>query len=414
MASGDTKTEALLNILGNGGSYEGISGCGNTKTQDYIIDAIDRIQTVEDEVEELKNNPDVFDIVDTYADLQNYDTSTITDKDIIRVLQDENHDGASTYYRWKASTSSFDYIGEVGDYYTKAQTDALLDTKADKATTYTKTEVDTALATKQDKLVAGDNIIIAQDGKTISADGLTVLSYGASWNDFITAYNAGKIVYCKASSNANPATGTQTRMAFMAYINNPTTPTSVEFQYVRSVSSKTAAQQCDQVFIYKLTNANGGTWSVETRDMASEIVAGTNMTSSYSNGTLTLNASGGGGSSDTATFYMSVTPFANNSGVSLYSDIALTTAVPASTFVQALRDCKSVFLVYKRGDLAWDERAIVQIVGSHVPNADTAEAYDEVFPAAYYFEGPTGVRHMIQSATSDPDDTASFTIHKYA
>ena len=79
-------------------------------------------------------------------------------------------------------------------------------------------------------------------------------------------------------------------MAFMAYINNPTTPTEVEFQYVRSVSSKTASQQMDQVYVYKLTSAGGGTWTVATRDMTSKIVAGTNMTSSYSNGTLTLNA----------------------------------------------------------------------------------------------------------------------------
>lgn len=129
------------------------------------------------------------------------------------------------------------------------------------------------------------------DALTTAGGGLTTLSYGGStWNDFITAYNAGKIVYCRASSNSDPASGAQTRMAFMAYINNPTSPTEVEFQYVRSVSTKTAAQQTDQVYVYKLTSASGGTWTVATRDMASEIVAGTNITSSYSNGALTLNA----------------------------------------------------------------------------------------------------------------------------
>lgn len=119
---------------------------------------------------------------------------------------------------------------------------------------------------------------------------LTTLSYGSStWNDFITAYNAGKIVYCRASSNANPATGQQTRMAFMAYVSAPTNPTSVEFQYVRSVKDKSSSAQCDQVFVYKLTNANGGTWTVETRDMASTVVAGANATSTYSGTTITIN-----------------------------------------------------------------------------------------------------------------------------
>lgn len=120
---------------------------------------------------------------------------------------------------------------------------------------------------------------------------MVVLEYGTStWADFLAAYNDNRVVYCRASSNSDPASGAQTRMAFMAYVNNPTSPTEVEFQYVRSVSTKTAAQQMDQVFVYKLTSASGGTWTVATRDMASEIVAGTNMTSSYSNGTLTLNA----------------------------------------------------------------------------------------------------------------------------
>lgn len=121
--------------------------------------------------------------------------------------------------------------------------------------------------------------------------GLVTLSYGNStWQDFIDAYTAGEIVYCRASSNANPATGDQTRMAFMAYVNNPTTPTEVEFQYVRSVSSKTAAQPCDQVFVYKLTSTGGGTWTVESRNVTYKVAAGTNVTTSYSSGTVTINA----------------------------------------------------------------------------------------------------------------------------
>lgn len=47
MASGDTKTEALLNILGNGGTGDEYRGCGNTKTQNYILDAIDRINALD-------------------------------------------------------------------------------------------------------------------------------------------------------------------------------------------------------------------------------------------------------------------------------------------------------------------------------------------------------------------------------
>ena len=122
---------------------------------------------------------------------------------------------------------------------------------------------------------------------------LVEMSYGESnaWAKFIDAYRGHKIVYCRASSNANPASGSQTRKAFMAYVNNADAPSSVEFQYVRSVSSKTASQPVDQVYVYTLTSANGGTWTVTTRDMGPKLAQGTNTTVSYSKGTYTISAS---------------------------------------------------------------------------------------------------------------------------
>ena len=131
------------------------------------------------------------------------------------------------------------------------------------------------------------------DGTWATAEaGLVEMAYGESnaWAKFIAAYTGKKIVYCRASSNANPGTGAKTRKAFMAYVNNEDNPTSVEFQYVRSVGSKTSSQPVDQVFVYTLTNANGGTWSVVTRDMAPKLAAGTNASVSYSSGTYTVSA----------------------------------------------------------------------------------------------------------------------------
>jgi len=72
---------------------------------------------------------------------------------------------------------------------------------------------------------------------------MVILSYGRStWQDFLNAYKNNIVVYCRASSESNPASGSQTRMAFMAYVNNAATPTKVEFQYYRSVSSHSASQ----------------------------------------------------------------------------------------------------------------------------------------------------------------------------
>lgn len=114
-----------------------------------------------------------------------------------------------------------------------------------------------------------------------------IMSYGHStWSDFIDAYTAQKVVYCRASSNSNPGSGAQNRLAFMAYVNNATNPTNVEFQYYRSVSSHSDSQQGDQVYVYKLDKTSG--WTVTTRESYTKIVAGTGLQSSYSNGVLTI------------------------------------------------------------------------------------------------------------------------------
>lgn len=83
------------------------------------------------QIDAISASSDVTDIVGTKAELNNYDTSTLGNNDIIKVLQDESMNGETTYYRWSTTTQTFTLIGEEGPYYTKSQTDALLNTKAD-------------------------------------------------------------------------------------------------------------------------------------------------------------------------------------------------------------------------------------------------------------------------------------------
>lgn len=121
--------------------------------------------------------------------------------------------------------------------------------------------------------------------------GMYIASYGSStYAQILAAYQANKVVYCRASSNSNPGTGSQNRMAFLAYVNNSTTPTEFEFQYYRSVSTHSDSQQGDQVFVYKLNSSTG--WSVTIREAYTKIATGTGLSKSYSNGTLTLSYSG--------------------------------------------------------------------------------------------------------------------------
>lgn len=142
-----------------------------------------------------------------------------------------------------------------------------------------------------DKFSYGGNIYNLQDSVTDIPPEMVVLSYGIStWADFEAAYSTNSVVYCRASSNADPSTGDQKRLAFMAYVNSatPASITEVEFQYYRSVATHTISQQGDQVFVYKLNKSTG--WSVTTREASTKIAVGSTMTGSYSNGTLTLNA----------------------------------------------------------------------------------------------------------------------------
>lgn len=118
----------------------------------------DADQEIWTEIETIEASSDVVDVVGTYAELQAYDTSKLHNNDLIKVLQDETHDDAITYYRWSTSTNAFTYVGAEGPYYTCSETDVLL-------------------SGKQDTLIAGSNIQIASDGKTISATDTTYSAF---------------------------------------------------------------------------------------------------------------------------------------------------------------------------------------------------------------------------------------------
>ena len=152
------------------------------------------------------------------------------------------------------------------------------------------TNVQTFTANQSENATA--NIIVPTKTSDLTNDsnfitGMFIASYGSStYAEVLDAYQKNKVIYCRASSNTNPATGNQLRMAFLAYVNNQTTPTEFEFQYYRSVSTHSASQQGDQVYVYKLNSS--GTWSVTTREAYTKIATSTGLSNSYSNGTMTL------------------------------------------------------------------------------------------------------------------------------
>lgn len=129
----------------------------------YRIAADTNLQS---QIDAIVASSDVFDIVGTYAELQAYDTSTVPVNDIIKVLVDETHGDAASYYRWNGTAWS--YIGSEGASYTKAEADTKFLSKTEAASTY-ETQAQSAA-----------DIAAAVSTKASNADGSTILDNGTT------------------------------------------------------------------------------------------------------------------------------------------------------------------------------------------------------------------------------------------
>lgn len=215
------------------------------------------------QIDALAAASDVTDIVGTYADLQAYDTSTLGNNDIIKVLQDESRNDETTYYRWSTATQTFTLIGEEGPYYTKSAADQKF----------------------QDKLTAGTNISIDPLTDTISAsfDAETIFyanlsetgtnrhiykdiafTTAASAQDLIDANNEGQVIL-RGTSTANPTAYSDSYLqnAFIMPHNN-----DYEFVFLdRDVRYEySAGATTDTIFYYS------------TSEVQPKLTAGTNVT----------------------------------------------------------------------------------------------------------------------------------------
>lgn len=167
---------------------------------------------LQNQIDALAASSDVTDIVGTYSDLENYDTSKLNDNDIIKVLQDETQNDKTTYYRWDKHTETFSLIGEEGPYYTKSAADQKFQDKltagsnitidanneisatdttysAGSGLTLSDTEFSVDTTTIQPKLTAGSNISIS--GDTISATDTTYSDFTGT--DGVDAGTAGLV-----------------------------------------------------------------------------------------------------------------------------------------------------------------------------------------------------------------------------
>lgn len=152
---------------------------------------------LQEQIDAIIASSDVRDIVGTYAELEAYDTSKLGDKDIIKVLADETHDDAESYYRWSTSAEEFSYIGSVGPYYTQTETDTLIGQKQDILTAGDNVSIsaENVISATDTTYSAGDNISIS--GTTISVTGLpnVLQTTGSSTTDIMSQDATTKMIF---------------------------------------------------------------------------------------------------------------------------------------------------------------------------------------------------------------------------
>lgn len=88
-----------------------------------IADRENAIRILQEQIDSIVASSNVKDYVETFTDLQNYDKSTLGNRDIVVVLSDETHNYATSYYRYLTATNTFTHIGSISAYYTKAEAD---------------------------------------------------------------------------------------------------------------------------------------------------------------------------------------------------------------------------------------------------------------------------------------------------
>lgn len=89
-----------------------------------LIDEIERSTTkdndLQDQIDTLKAATDVIMVYNTYSEFSTKSGSlTLTDNDVIKVLNDEERQENQTYYQYSTSTSAWSFIGELDPYYSK-------------------------------------------------------------------------------------------------------------------------------------------------------------------------------------------------------------------------------------------------------------------------------------------------------
>lgn len=154
---------------------------------------------LQNQIDAISVSSDVVDVVGTYQELLDYDTTHLKDNDIVKVLDDSTHNDALSYYRWDKETETWSYIGSEGPFYTKGETRELLNAKEDKITTTNKLDADLVDDSNSTNKFVTEEDITYWDNKEDRSNKVTEIN--SSSTD--TEYPSAKCVYDSQTAQDN-------------------------------------------------------------------------------------------------------------------------------------------------------------------------------------------------------------------
>lgn len=165
------------------------------------------------QIDAITSKSDVVDVVANYAALQAYDTSTLGNNDVVKVLDDETHEDALTYYRWSTTTQTWTYIGQEAPYYSKGQMDVMLQGKQNTLTAGANIQIENGVISATDtKYTAGNGLNL--NGTEFSAD-TDVLATKEDLEDYYTKPEADNLLAPKLEAEVVaelPTTGEEGKL----------------------------------------------------------------------------------------------------------------------------------------------------------------------------------------------------------
>ena len=168
---------------------------------------------LQSQIDAITSKSDVVDVVANYAALQAYDTSTLDNNDVIKVLDDETHEDALTYYRWSTTTQTWAYIGQEAPYYSKGQMDVMLQGKQNTLTAGANVQISNDVISATDTTyTAGNGLDL--NGTEFSAD-TDILATKEDLEDYYTKPETDNLLAPKLEAEVVaelPATGEEGKL----------------------------------------------------------------------------------------------------------------------------------------------------------------------------------------------------------